>query len=385
MNHSLLLRGGILLASLAVALSVAASSPGTLERIRASGTIRLCADPANAPLSAASPEPTGYDVEIAQEIAQALGARVEYFWFATTYARRAIRQLIEGQCDYIMGLPANVDFEEADARMALTDPYYTTGFVPLVAAGSAVRRFEDLRGQDVGVEMMTVADFLLFRRDVARHLYRRQQELFDAVASGEIDAALMWGPFAGWYARTNPQAGLRVVNASPPELTFSVAIGVRKGDEDLREAIDRSIAALRSDGRLGAVLARYAVPLLDAPERTGPWRLAPQDVPDAPSATSASPRMLLAMGGASPGAPDAPPAVRKGRSLYEQACYKCHGPGAISGGTIPDLRRFKGDDAEFLATVREGRLPKGMPGWKEFLTDDEIRSIHAFVKSVPVD
>jgi quinohemoprotein ethanol dehydrogenase len=95
---------------------------------------------------------------------------------------------------------------------------------------------------------------------------------------------------------------------------------------------------------------------------------------------------VFAMGGASPaGGPNESPEVRKGRILYDQACYKCHGPGAISGGTIPDLRRFKGNDDEFLSTVREGRVPRGMPSWKPFLSDDEIRAIRAFVKSVPVD
>ncbi|MCO5401716.1 c-type cytochrome [Ralstonia soli] len=93
----------------------------------------------------------------------------------------------------------------------------------------------------------------------------------------------------------------------------------------------------------------------------------------------------LAMGGSSAGSPNETPEVRKGRILYDQACYKCHGPGAVSGGTIPDLRRFKGNDDEFLATVREGRVPRGMPSWKEFLNDDEIRAIRAFVKSVPVN
>jgi mono/diheme cytochrome c family protein len=233
-----------------------------------------------------------------------------------------------------------------------------------------------------------VADFVLFRQGITRHLYRRQQEIFNAMASGEIDAALMWGPFAGWYAKRNPQAGLRVVNDSRPEMTFSLAVGVRKGDRELREAIDRSLDALRSNGRLGAILARYGVPVLDVPKRhaSRPVLLAANDVRD-PGATVSDlePPLLLAMGGSSPGAPDAPPAALKGRTLYEQACYKCHGPGAISGGTIPDLRRFKGSEADFLATVREGRVPRGMPAWKEFLSDEEIRSIRAFVKSVPVD
>jgi mxaJ protein len=389
MNNRILYWGLALLGVLGLALPASAAAPSALERIHASGTIKLCADPANPPLSAASPEPSGYDIEIAQEIARTLDAKVEYFWFATNYARRAFRQLVEGQCDYIMGLPAHIDFDESDARMALSQPYYTTGFVPVVRADLPVERYEDLRGREVGVEMMTVADFVLFRQGTTRHLYRRQRDIFKAMAAGEIDAALMWGPFAGWYAKNNPQARLRVVGDSRPEMTFALAIGVRKADRELREAIDRGIETLRGNGRLSAILARYGVPLLTASKRqaqTQPVLMAANGALE-PGATVSDlePPLLLAMGGSSPGAIDAPPQVRKGRSLYEQACYKCHGPGAISGGTIPDLRRFKGSEAEFLATVREGRVPRGMPAWKAFLSDEEILMIRTFVKSVPVN
>lgn len=380
------------LAAWTLALPLAqAAAPGALERIQSAGSVTVCADPANLPISGNSPAPAGYDIEIAQELARTLGARLEYHWFATHYARRAFRQLIEGRCDYIMGLPANIDFEEADARMALTQAYYTTGFVPVVRADLPVQHYQDLRGRDIGVEMMTVADFALFRQDQTRRLYRRQQDIFEALAGGEIEAALMWGPFAGWLTRQRPDARLRVVAEAPPELVFSLAIGVRKTDADLRQALDQGVDTLRRSGRLAEILARHGVPLLtparpQAQAAPRPVLLAAQSLrePGASVSDLDEPPWLLAMGGGSTGAPNESPEVGKGRRLYEQACYKCHGPGAISGGTIPDLRHFKGDEADFLGTVREGRVARGMPAWKEFLDDEEIRAIRRFVKSVPV-
>jgi mxaJ protein len=258
LRHILTLLGALTIAGTAAA----APAPTALERIRATGVITLCADPANLPLSASSPEPSGYDVEIAQEIARSLGARLNYTWFATNYARRAFRQLIEGSCDYIMGLPARIDFEEADARMALTLPYYTTGFVPIVRFELPVQGYDDLKGREVGVAMMTVADFVLFRQGIKRHLYRGQQGLFEALAAGEINAAVMWGPSGGWYLKNHPELQLRMVAESRPEMTFSLAVGVRKADADLREAIDRSLDALKRSGRIDAILARYGVPQL---------------------------------------------------------------------------------------------------------------------------
>lgn len=91
-----------------------------------------------------------------------------------------------------------------------------------------------------------------------------------------------------------------------------------------------------------------------------------------------------AMGGKrSDDAAAADPAQRAeaGGRLYNQSCYKCHGPRAVSGGTVPDLRMFGGGEAEFVATALNGRPDTIMPAWKEFLSEDEIKQIYAYVRS----
>jgi ABC-type amino acid transport substrate-binding protein/cytochrome c5 len=385
----------------ASAVSSVGATPTTLERIRMSGSVKVCADPASLPLSDAGLQPPGYDLEIAQEIARPLGARLEYHWFAANYGARAVRQMLEGKCDYFMGLPADKSFEESMPRLALSRPYYTTAFVPIVRADLGLRTFKELSGRELGVQMMTVADFILFRQGYARRLYRDPHEILGAMARGELDVAVMWGPFAGWHVKNNPSARLSVIEESRPELTFSLAVGVRKDDQDLKQAIDRVIEDLSRSGRIQEILDRYGVPKFALAAKTAnsqaPILLALNEVGlDAQAATTSdiSPEpILVAMGGASPpagtGKSDAAgdksdAAAVKGRSLYEQACYKCHGPGAVSGGTIPDLRRYKGTESDFLDVVRNGRSGTIMPAMKSFLTDQEILMIRTFVKSVPV-
>lgn len=75
--------------------------------------------------------------------------------------------------------------------------------------------------------------------------------------------------------------------------------------------------------------------------------------------------------------------VGQGSKLYNQSCYKCHGPQAVSGGTIPDLRMFEGGEDDFVSTALTGRPGTIMPAWKEFLSADEIKSIYAYVRSRP--
>ena len=76
--------------------------------------------------------------------------------------------------------------------------------------------------------------------------------------------------------------------------------------------------------------------------------------------------------------------VDKGRKLYKQACYKCHGPNGVSGGTIPDLRSYaaQNDHYGMFAVIQAGRLERGMPAWNDYLTVDEIKGIVVYVKSL---
>lgn len=79
--------------------------------------------------------------------------------------------------------------------------------------------------------------------------------------------------------------------------------------------------------------------------------------------------------------------AEKGREIFNQYCYHCHGSDAVQGERIRDLRRLTkryGDERHgvFLKTVSEGRLEKGMPSWKESLTSQQISEIWAFLESV---
>lgn len=76
--------------------------------------------------------------------------------------------------------------------------------------------------------------------------------------------------------------------------------------------------------------------------------------------------------------------IDSGRKLYKQACYKCHGPNGVSGGTIPDLRKFaaKADHYEMFAVIQAGRPDRGMPAWNDYLNEDEIKQIISYIKAL---
>lgn len=79
--------------------------------------------------------------------------------------------------------------------------------------------------------------------------------------------------------------------------------------------------------------------------------------------------------------------VPEGKSLFNQYCSHCHGPDAVQGERPRDLRRLKiryGDGAikTYWTTVNNGRMDKGMPVWKEALSDDIKWRIFTFLQTI---
>lgn len=233
------------------------ASAGGVEEIQNAGVIRVCADPNNLPFSDKSLSPAGFNLDIANEIARDLQVRLDYLWFHTAYGSRVLRQLYEHNCDFFMGLPSTM--AASAPRLLLTRPYLRAGFVPVVRQDSTVRSLADARDEKIGVEMMTVADFHLFRAGYRRDLYRNQEQLFQAVSKGDVQAAMMWQPVAAWDLKQHPEAGLKLLPVDDPTLEFALAIGVRKEDADLRARIEQVLDRLRSSGELQRVLGRYGL------------------------------------------------------------------------------------------------------------------------------
>ena len=76
-----------------------------------------------------------------------------------------------------------------------------------------------------------------------------------------------------------------------------------------------------------------------------------------------------------------PQLAERGSALYHRYCGACHGPAAVGGGTIPDLRRSAPETLEALAPILlEGVFSaRGMPNFGDWLTDADISALRAYL------
>jgi len=262
-------------AAMFVAVSIQTTHGGTRD------ALRVCADPNNMPFSNNREE--GFENRIARLVANALGRRLDYVWWAQR--RGFVRNTLNNEsCDVIVGVPAQFE------RALTTTPYYRSTYV-FVTRRSDPRPtgLDDprLRRATIGVHLIG-DDFAnvppahaLSQRGLVSNVrgysiygdYSQPDppaNLIRAVASRDVDLAIAWGPLAGYFAKRSP-VPLAITpvpqDAAAPALPFAydIAMGVRRGDAALKRALDTVIASHRSD--IDAILAAYDVPRADTPNR----------------------------------------------------------------------------------------------------------------------
>jgi mxaJ protein len=236
--------------------------------------LRVCADPDNLPYS--HQDGSGFENRIARLVASDFGLPLEYAWLPDR--RGFVRKTMgAGLCDLIVGVPA--DFE----RTLNTRPYYRSSYVLVEPEThlSSPAGFADPRLREWRVGVQLVGDDLATTppghalalsgavdRVVGYPIPGAQPaaaRMVHALERGELDAAFVWGPQAGFYAK-HASVPLRLHYVPPPAalkeqpFVFAIAMGVHRGDRALRERLDDFIA--RRQPEIDRILADYGVPRL---------------------------------------------------------------------------------------------------------------------------
>jgi len=88
-----------------------------------------------------------------------------------------------------------------------------------------------------------------------------EEDMLAAVGNGEVAAGAVSPAAIGYYNLTHPDRKVTLVyaNESEPELRWTVAVGLRRADAPLVEAVNAAVTALIADGTIAGIYAKYGV------------------------------------------------------------------------------------------------------------------------------
>jgi len=233
--------------------------------------LRVCADPRNLPFSNEKGE--GFENKLAEFFAAKLQKKVDYMYFpqATGFVRMTLGA---HRCDVIMGFPQGDDLVQG------TNPYYRTAYALVSRQNSGlddVTTLDDarLKGKHIGIVAgtppatnMAVNGLMTSAKPYPLMIDTRVDSSAEAMINdlnkGELDAAILWGPMAGFYARkSTPPLHVTplVKEKSGPQLVYRIGMGVRRADQNWKRLLNRLIQ--ENQGEINKILVGYGVPLLD--------------------------------------------------------------------------------------------------------------------------
>ncbi len=223
-------------------------------------------------------EAQGFDNRVASLIAADLHRPLQYVWYPER--RGFVRHTIgAGRCDLVIGVPNGLP------GLRTTRPFYRSTYVFVTRADRqhAIRSLDDprLRTWRIGLHFTGGSanpppSHALARRGIVGNVVAYSiygdygtpappTRLIDAVADGDVDVAIAWGPMAGYTASHEPVA-LRLTPVSPSidgpgvSFPFDLAVGVAPDDSAAATAVQRVLD--RRHDAITAILQSYHVPLL---------------------------------------------------------------------------------------------------------------------------
>ncbi|MBV9249385.1 MAG: substrate-binding domain-containing protein [Acetobacteraceae bacterium] len=261
----------IAVSGLLIAKPAAAQAPGLGASAELVDThvFRVCADPHNLPFSDESG--AGFENKLAELFASKLNEPTSYTYFpqVTGFVRNTLNAL---RCDVIMGVAVG------DTLVQTTNSYYHTTYALVFKPGTGLDGIDSLEDQrlkekHIGIVAGTPPATVLVENGlmmqakpyplmVDTRVQSPARTMVEDITAGNIDAGVLWGPMAGYYAQQiTPHLAVVPLLKEREPMEFRIAMGVRKSDQEWKRKLNRLIA--ENQPEVDRILSEYGVPLLN--------------------------------------------------------------------------------------------------------------------------
>lgn len=253
-----------------IAAGMAQTAAAQVADLRSQTQFRVCADPANAPMS--MQDGSGFENRLAEQFGAWLGLPVTYSWFPSGMGFIS-KTLRAGTCDVVMG------YAQGDELVQNTNHYYTSVFGIVTRRDGALAGVDHLKDpalkdHPIGVVAGSPPATIMARAGLARDMRgadlfvdRRVKDpvggLIDGVRDGSLDAAVLWGPLAGPRIKDDPDLQFTPLlkEESGPKMFYRITMGVRLGEQEWKRQLNSLIR--RHQDEINATLREAGVPLVD--------------------------------------------------------------------------------------------------------------------------
>ena len=241
----------LLLASLSMINAARAQS---IDDILSKGKVVIAVDPTSAPfgITGTDGQPDGYDVDLAKLVAKSMGVELELVSVTST---NRIPYLLTNRVDLVISLFAITP--ERALQVWFSDPYAAVGTIITARKDKKIASFDDLKGLKIGVPRGTIPDLLLTKKALEGiEIMRFDDEAtsIQALVSGQVDAL------------GSSTTALIVLNRGKAEKEYEskitlvqnhFGIGMRRGQEDLRQWLNTFLYAIKTNGELNAISQKW--------------------------------------------------------------------------------------------------------------------------------
>ena len=192
----------------------------------------------------------GIDIETAQAIADKLGLELQIDDMDFDATLLAVQQ---GKADMVMAGVTVTD--ERQNVMDFTDSYATGIQSIIVKEDSDIASVDDLAGKKIGTQRGTTG-YLYCSDDFGDEnvvAYDNGLTAVQMLNNGQVDCVVIDNAPAKEFIAANP--GLKLLDTAYVEESY--AIGVGKGNTELKDAINTALEELKADGTLQAIVDKY--------------------------------------------------------------------------------------------------------------------------------
>ena len=198
---------------------------------------------------------TGFDLDLAAEVAKRLGKEIKYqpiAWDAKDM------ELTSGNIDCIWN---GFSTQNREDKYTWTKPYMKNDQVFVVRSDSDINSFEDLAGKTVEVQMDSSAEAVLKENTELSGTFGKLQTVADFntgfmdLEMGGVDALAMNSVVANYQITKRGGKGFKVLDK--PLSSEEYAVGFKLGNTILRDEVQTALEEMKADGTLKSISEKW--------------------------------------------------------------------------------------------------------------------------------